>query len=127
MTCGEGGLAPGAPGSRHSAPPLPEASPPRLTKAQTHLGFRAGSPRPAQRGSRDSWRPGGPAPILVRGCRAPRSRAAPTSRPEPGLAGTRPASLPITPRAALPREGPGGSFASEAGLTGWAALPRPPG
>lgn len=35
----------------------------------------------------------------------------------------RPASLPVTPRAALPREGPGGLLASGAGQTGWAALP----
>lgn len=107
--------------------PASRGVPQRLTKAQTHLGSRAGSPRPAQRGSRGCGRPGGPAPILVRGRCAPRSRAAPTSRPEPGLVGARPASLPVTPRAALPQEGPGGSFASRAGQTGWAALPGPPG
>lgn len=80
--------------------------PPRLTKAQTHLGSRAGSPRPAQWGSRGSRRSEDHGSILVGGRRAPRSRAAPTSRPEAGLAGTRPASLPVTPPGGLAPGGP---------------------
>lgn len=101
MTCREGGLDPGIRGSPHSAPPpagevgwvhASRSVPPQLTNAQTHLVFRAGSRRPAQRGSRGGGRHGGPAPILVGRRCAPRSGFAPTSRLEPGLAA--PAGLP---------------------------------
>lgn len=83
-------------------------APPRLTKAQAHLGSRAGSPRPAQRGSGGCGRPGGSAPIPVGGRRAPASAPRPLPAGSPGS----PAPLPVTPRAALPREGPGGRLAS---------------
>ncbi|CAI9165297.1 unnamed protein product [Rangifer tarandus platyrhynchus] len=101
----------GSPG--RSPDPLP--APPALTQAQTHLGSDAASPRHLQRGS-----------IPGRRRRAPcRARAAPTSRPEPRAPGARPASLPVIPRAARPRENPGASFTSWAGPTGWTALQRP--
>lgn len=84
--------------------PASQGVPQRLTKAQTHLGSHAGSPRPAQRGSGGCGRPGGPAPILVGGRCAPRSRAAPRRAhfPPRARARRRPAGLPS-------RHPPGGS------------------
>lgn len=112
MTRRAGGADPGVPGSGHCAPPPREdlgrrgasrAVPPRLTQAQTHLGSRAGSPRPLQRGSGCRGQRS-PALIPVRSLGAspqPRrqpaacaARAAPPSRREP-RARRRPARPPF--------------------------------
>lgn len=101
-------------------------------------GGLAGRPAAAHPGADTSRLPRGLSAAASAGLRVPRPAAGPRSHPGPqpgrppaprlgpGLAGARPASLPVTPRAAQPRAGPGGSFASRAGPTGWAALPRPP-
>lgn len=75
--------------------PASQGVPQRLTKAQTHLGSHAGSPRPAQRGSGGCGRPGGPAPILVGGRCAPRSRAAPRPLPAPSPGSSAPGRPPF--------------------------------
>lgn len=109
MTRRESGADPGVPGSGHSAPPPREdlgrrgasrAVPPRLTQAQTHLGSRAGSPPPLQRGSGCRGRRG-PARIPGRSLRAGpppaparAARATPPTSPEP-RARRRPARPPF--------------------------------
>lgn len=112
-----GGLA-GRPAAAH--PGADTSRLPRGLSAAASAGLRV--PWPA--GPRSHPGPQPPRQPAARAARA--ARATPPSGREP-RAGRRPASLPVTPRAAQPREGPGGSFASRAGRTCWAALPGPPG
>lgn len=147
MFCKEGGLDLGVPGSHHSALPLPAESGgfgppgvhPWLTNAQTHLGSRAGSPRPAQRGSRSCGWPGGSAPILVVGRQAPPQRRLLPTR-SPGLPAPARPSFPSPPgrpcpwRALAARLHPGPVrpagqpfLARPAESQRWPHPPRPPG